>query len=65
MILVNDLKKIIAHRGLSQRKLAIMLGMSDKTFYSKMQKGVFNINEVEAIIEILHIDEPYKIFFAN
>ena len=37
MIQANKLKGIIVSKGYSQRKLAIMMGMSPKTFYDKMK----------------------------
>ena len=43
----NKLRGIIAERGLSQRKVAEYLGMSDKTFYLKVKKGVFGTDEVQ------------------
>ncbi len=59
------LKGIIATRGLSQRKVAKELGLSEKTFYEKMKKGVFNSTEMDAMINILKIENPCAIFFAN
>lgn len=65
MIDTNTLKGLIAKKGLSQRTLANKLGITPKTFYSKMSKGKFNSDEMYAMIEILEINEPSKIFFAN
>ena len=65
MILTNELRGVIASRGLSQSKLAERLGMSPKTFYAKMKKGVFDNTEIEAMIEELEIIDPMKIFFAK
>ena len=65
MILVNELRGIIASRGLSQRKVAHLLGMTEKTFYSKMKKGIFDSTEMEAMIDLLQIENPVRIFFAK
>lgn len=65
MIDVNALKGRIAEKGLSQAKLAHELGISPKTFYEKMKKGVFGSDEMECIIDILDIDDPARIFFAK
>ena len=65
MIRTDLLKGEIARAGYSQSKLANDLGISSKTFYSKMKKGVFNSNEIDAIIEILGIKNPVSIFFAK
>lgn len=65
MVAVNELRGIISARGLSQRKVANQMGMAEKTFYEKMKKGVFNSNEMDALIEILEIKNPGEIFFAQ
>lgn len=59
----NLLKGIIVSKELSQRKLARMIGISEKTFYEKMKKGVFKSNEIELMIKILDIKNPNEIFF--
>lgn len=65
MINVNKLKGLISENDLSQRKLADMLGMSETTFYTKMKRGVFDSDEMEAMIEILKISNPIEVFFAS
>lgn len=65
MIATNELRGIISSRGLSQRKVAQEMGISDKTFYAKMKNGMFNSNEMTALIDILDIQNPAEIFFAK
>lgn len=65
MIRVDELRGIIATRGLSQRKVAKIMGIAEKTFYSKMRAGVFRSDEIEKMIEILEIDNPSEIFLAD
>lgn len=65
MIDVNALRGVIAQRGTSQRKLAKQLGITEKTFYTKMAKGVFDSDEMQAMVDILQIEEPAAIFFAK
>jgi len=65
MIATSKLKGIIAEKGYSQRKLAKILGMSEKTFYVKMKKGVFDSDEINQMILILEIKDPVNIFFAS
>lgn len=65
MIRTDKLRGIIAERGLSQRRMAEVLGMTEKTFYTKMKKGVFDSDEIEAMISLLEIDDPMQIFFAK
>lgn len=59
------LRGIIAERGLSQRKVAQYLGITEKTFYSKMKKGVFGTDEVKKMVELLKIDNPVDIFLSE
>lgn len=65
MVDVEKLKDIIFRERLSQRQVAQYLGMSDKTFYSRMKKGVFNSDEMYAMVKLLHIDDPKPVFFAE
>lgn len=59
------LKGIIAENGLSQREVAKAIGLSEKTFYSKMKKGVFGTDEAEAMIRLLNIKNPSVIFLQS
>jgi DNA-binding XRE family transcriptional regulator len=61
----NVLKGKIAENGLSQAKVAKEIGITPKTFYEKMNKGVFGSDEIEVMIKLLGIEEPSKIFFAQ
>ena len=61
----NKLKGIIAERGKSGREIAKELGMSEKTFYSKMKRGVFGTDEAEKMIRLLNIANPVEIFFGK
>lgn len=65
MVATDKLRGIIAERGLSQRNVAKHLGMTEKTFYDKMKKGVFNSNEISEMISYLNIENPFNIFFAE
>lgn len=62
---VPKLRGVIAERGLSQRKVAAHLGMTEKTFYEKMKKGVFGTDEVQKMIELLKIEDPISIFLSK
>lgn len=65
MVATDKLRGIIAERGMSQRQVAKLLGLNEKTFYSKMQKGVFGTDEVEQMVELLSIPNPVDIFLAR
>lgn len=60
---VAKLRGVIAERGKTQRDVAKAIGVTEKTFYSKMKKGDFYIREAERMIEFLQIDDPREIFF--
>ena len=65
MIKTNELKGIIAKNGLSQSDVAYLIGVTPKTFYEKMKNGVFGSDEIQIMIDELHIEDPMTIFFAN
>ena len=65
MIKTNELKGIIVKNGFTQSIMAKRLGITPKAFYDKMARGVFKSNEIEEIINILKIENPIEIFFAN
>ena len=64
----NLLKSEIVKNGLTQGRLAKLLGMSETTFCRKMKTGVFGSDEVKNMLSALHIKNPetaYQIFFAD
>lgn len=65
MIRTDKLRGIIAARGLSQRRVARLIGITERTFYGKMQAGVFRSDEIDKMIEILKIENPAHIFLAE
>lgn len=65
MILTDELRGIIAKNRLSQSDVAAMIGVTPKTFYDKMKNGVFGSDEIQIMIDELHIENPIDIFFAK
>ncbi len=65
MIKTDELRGIIAKRNKSQSDVAKAIGVSPKTFYMKMKKGVFGSDEIQIMIDDLGIDNPVEIFFAK
>lgn len=65
MIRTDELRGIIAKNNLSQAKVAEELGITPKTFYEKMSRGVFGSDEIEAMIRLLKIENPIDVFFAQ
>ena len=65
MININKLRGIMAERGRSGLDMAKVIGKTPKTFYSKMKAGVFDSDEIEAMVRDLAIENPLEIFFAS
>lgn len=65
MIDVNKLKGRMAERGRSGQDMAKVIGKTPKTFYLKMKAGVFDSDEIEAMVKDLQITNPLEIFFAD
>lgn len=65
VIKTNELRGVIAKNGYSQSDVAGMIGITPKTFYEKMKNGVFGSNEIQIMIDRLHIEDPVSIFFAK
>ena len=62
MIKTDELRGIIAKNKLSQTDVAKMIGVTPKTFYEKMKNGVFGSDEIQIMIDKLHIEDPMPIF---
>ncbi len=52
-------------KGYSQTDIAGFIGVTPKTFYDKMSKGVFGSDEIQIMIDKLGIEKPMDIFFAK
>lgn len=65
MIQVDKLRGIIAQKRLSQSDVAKAIGITPKTFYTKMKNGIFGSDEIDAMISVLNIENPTDIFFAR
>lgn len=65
MVDANKLRGKIVEKGLSQRDVAQILGMSDATFYRKMKERKFDSSEISKMIVALDIENPMEIFFAE
>ena len=65
MIDVNKLKGSIVSAGKTQTDVAKRLGITPKTFSIKLKKGIFDSDEIEAMIDYLSIEDPLSIFFVK
>lgn len=65
MLDVCALKAEMVRKGYTQARLSEEIGISSRTFSNKLKTGDFGSKEMEAIIDILELTEPMKIFFAK
>ena len=65
MVNTNKLRGLMAEKGRSGKDMANVIKKTPKTFYEKMKKGVFDSDEIQAIVEDLNIENPLEIFFAD
>lgn len=65
MVNTAKLRGVIAENGKTQQDVARMLNIAPKTFYLRMKNGVFGSDEIQIMIDNLHIDNPMEVFFAK
>lgn len=65
MIDVNKLRGRMAEKKRTGSHMARVIKKSPKTFYSKMKKGVFDSDEISAMVIDLELENPAEIFFAE
>lgn len=65
MIDVNKLRGRMAEKEKTGLDMARIIRKTPKTFYKKMKKGVFDSDEIAAIVDALEIENPSEIFFAD
>lgn len=61
---IFELKAQIARKGLTQKELAKVLGITPKTFSLKLTNNTLTLAEANKLINLLDIQEPQSIFFA-
>lgn len=65
MVNVKKLRGKMAEKGRTGKDMAMVIKKTPKTFYYKMKKGVFDSDEITAIVKDLGIENPSEIFFAE
>ena len=65
MVNVKKLRGKMAEKGRTGIDMARVIKKTPKTFYDKMKKGVFDSDEITAIVDDLDIENPIEIFFAE
>lgn len=64
MIDVNALKAEWVKKGLNQKDVAALLGITQKTFSLQLKRGVLGSDSIEILIKELDIKNPTDIFFV-
>ncbi|OUQ13135.1 hypothetical protein B5E84_17950 [Lachnoclostridium sp. An14] len=60
----EKLEKEMKERGVSKEKMCQELGISRSAFYRKCRgMSQFTLEEIQAIVKILHLESPVDIFF--
>ena len=65
MVNVSMLRGKMAEKGRTGKDMARVIRKTPKTFYEKMKKGVFDSDEIIAIVKDLELENPLEIFFAE
>ena len=65
MINTLELKAVFVRNNVTMQDVAKLIGITPKTFYDKMKKGVFGSDEIQIMIDELNIEDPMSIFFAD
>ena len=65
MIDVKKLRARMVEKDRTGQDMAKVIGKTPKTFYCKMKAGVFDSDEIEAMVKDLGIENPMEIFFAD
>jgi len=65
MLDIKALRAEMVRNGYTQAALAKEIGLSDKTFGTRLKTGDFGVKEIEVMIKVLHLKEPLAIFFAQ
>ncbi len=65
MLNTAKLRGLIAERGLTQSKVAGLLGLTPRGFYNKMHAARFTCDELEALVKILQIRHPWETLFES
>ena len=65
MLNVLEFRAAMVRKGYTQKELAKVLGISEKTFYERIKNKRFGSEEIEKLVTVLEISDPMPIFFSN
>ncbi|MCM1365079.1 MAG: helix-turn-helix domain-containing protein [Faecalibacterium sp.] len=65
MTATNKLRALLVSMGFTQSEIADKIGISRQSFSYKINNKVeFKVSEIEAICQLLHIEDKDEYFFA-
>ena len=65
MVNTDKIRGLMAEQKKTGKDMAKALGITPTTFSAKMKTGVFNSDEMQKIVDVLSIEDPAPIFFAQ
>ncbi len=65
MLDVKVLKGKMVQNGYNNNTMAAALGITPRTFTTRLKTGDFGAKEIEIMIDKLKLDNPMDIFFAQ
>jgi DNA-binding XRE family transcriptional regulator len=65
MVLADKLLILMAEKGHTRQDLAKILGISQKTLKTKIEKGRWGAADIEKLVSAWKIERPDDIFFAK
>lgn len=65
MLDVRKFKAKLVENGITNAQMAALIGVSERTFYSRLNKKEFGSDEIEIMMNVLKIENPKEIFFAS
>lgn len=58
-------KSELVKNGYTYKSMAHEIGISERTFSTRIKTGDFGSTEIDVMIDLLHIKDPRPIFFAQ
>lgn len=65
MVNTQKLRGLMAEKNRTGKDMARVIKKTPKTFYAKMKKGIFDSDEILAMVDDLDIENPMEIFFVE
>lgn len=60
-----EYRAAVARQGLTKKDVAEALGINEVTLWRKLKRdGDFSRQEINTLIDLLHIEDPTAVFFA-